>query len=142
MLKQPEPEPEPDKKEREDAGARPAIARKSKQIDDVEVIGILSIAASQNVAAAFVQHRRDLKRAMTANAASAMIKKLEGHPNPDAVLTDSIANGWQGIFPEKTKGQANGRTTDRDQRRQDGFDACNEIADAFGSGRIKHEDFR
>jgi hypothetical protein len=32
-----------------------------------------------------------------------MLKKLDGHHDPIAVLTDSIANGWQGIFPDKIK---------------------------------------
>ncbi|MEM8437716.1 helix-turn-helix domain-containing protein, partial [Morganella morganii] len=32
-------------------------------------------------------------------------KKLAGHPDPDSVLCDSIANGWQGIFPERTAGR-------------------------------------
>ena len=87
---------------------------------DADVIQILSNSVSPNVAASFVKHRRDLRKPMTDNAANAMLKKLEGHQDPDAVLTDSIANGWQGIFPEKTKGQNNGQansnySTQRDQ---------------------------
>ena len=69
---------------------------------DARAVEILGKVSSQETAASFVAHRRELKKPLTERAASAMVKKLDGHPNPDAVLTDSIANGWQGIFPEKT----------------------------------------
>ena len=73
------------------------------RIGNDELILILSNSVSEHVAAAFVQHRKDLQKPMTENMANAIVKKLEGHHAPDDVLIDSIANGWQGIFPEKTK---------------------------------------
>jgi len=92
MLKQPEPEPEPKKKEPK--GSRDAAA-----------IDVLSAIVSHQLATDFADHRRGLKRPLTERAAAAMVTKLHGHHNPSAVLNDSIANGWQGIFPEKTKPQ-------------------------------------
>ena len=44
-------------------------------------------------------HRK--KSGMTAKACELIAKKLAGHPDPDAVLNQSIENGWTGIFPEK-----------------------------------------
>lgn len=94
-----------------------AIQKKEKRvtaprISDDALIAILSNSVSPDVAASFVQHRKDLRKPMTENMADAIVKKLEGHHDPDAVLTDSIANGWQGIFPEKIKnGGRNGSTT-------------------------------
>lgn len=85
---------------------------KKRQVksEDENCVQILSIFVSNDTAKSFVQHRRDMKKPMTENAAHAMLTKLEGHPDPDSVLTDSIANGWQGIFPEKTKGTTNGKS--------------------------------
>tara|TARA_R110000850_G_scaffold20074_1_gene60017 strand:+ start:916 stop:1689 length:774 start_codon:yes stop_codon:yes gene_type:complete len=113
------PEPEPYKEKRDTSVSLKKRASLSVNVD-ADVIQILSISISSNVATSFVKHRRDLKKPMTENAANAMLKKLEGHQDPDAVLTDSIANGWQGIFPEKTKGRNNGQinsnySTQRDQ---------------------------
>ena len=83
---------------------------------DDDLIAILSNSVSADVAASFVQHRKDLKKPMTENMANAILKKLEGHHAPDEVLTDSIANGWQGIFPEKIKnGGHNGKSTNGTQ---------------------------
>ena len=100
-------------------------AKSVKDKRDV-IASILSMAVSYQTAMAFVQHRIELKKPMTENAANAMLKKLEGHPDPDAVLTDSIANGWQGIFPEKT----NARNT-YDQRKS---------TDSMGGGQSANGD--
>ena len=99
---QPEPEPEPERKKEKRVTA--------PRISDDDLILILRNSVSPDVAASFVQHRKDLKKPMTENMANAVVKKLEGHHAPDMVLTNSIANGWQGIFPEKiTNGGHNGQ---------------------------------
>lgn len=76
---------------------------------------ILSEVASADVASDFVAHRREMKKPITPRAASAMIKKLSGHPDPDAVLLESISNGWQGIFPDKVKPRAQKQSVDGKQ---------------------------
>lgn len=55
---------------------------------------------SAKVWADFVAHRKG-KSKLTAVACELIAAKLTGHPDPDAVLNQSIENGWTGIFPEK-----------------------------------------
>lgn len=90
---------------------------------DEACIQVLSKVCSSDVAADFVQHRRAMKSPMTVVSAQRIAKKLEGHLSPDAVLSQSIENGWKGVFPEKVQGnQANlfarssGPRVDEDQR--------------------------
>lgn len=66
---------------------------------------VLAEVASEGMAENFVAYRAEIKKPMTSRSAVAMANKLRGHPNPDAVLNESIANGWQGVFPEKVKSQ-------------------------------------
>lgn len=53
----------------------------------------------------WVTFRKEIKKPLTETSCRQIAKKLAGHPDPDAVLCDSIANGWQGIFPERTTGR-------------------------------------
>lgn len=69
---------------------------------------ILAEVASLAVAQEFVAHRREMRKLLTARAAKAMVGKLRGHPDPDGVLQNSIANGWQGVFPDKVKASTGG----------------------------------
>lgn len=48
------------------------------------------------------QHRREIHKPLTAKSCEQQAKALEGHPSPDQVLSNSISNGWTGIFPDKT----------------------------------------
>jgi hypothetical protein len=50
------------------------------------------------------QHRKEIRKPLTAKSCEQQAKALEGHATPDQVLATSIANGWTGIFPEKSKG--------------------------------------
>lgn len=50
------------------------------------------------------QHRREIRKPLTAKSCEQQAKALEGHAAPDQVLATSIANGWTGIFPEKATG--------------------------------------
>ena len=56
---------------------------------------------SAKVWADFVAHRKG-KSKLTAVACELIAAKLAVHPDPDAVLNQSIENGWTGIFPEKS----------------------------------------
>jgi len=77
----------------------------SKKDAEIEVLGevteILCQVVPLSVAEDFIGHRKDLKKPMTIRSANAMVKQLAGHHDPTAVFTASIANGWQGVFPEK-----------------------------------------
>lgn len=59
--------------------------------------------------AAFVRHRQDIKKPMTPLALEQMVsllsKELETDEQRIECLRLSIANGWQGVFPDKVKGQ-------------------------------------
>lgn len=52
---------------------------------------------------AFISHRKAKRAMLTDHAAVLIAKKLAGCSDPDAVVNDSIANGWTGVFPEKSK---------------------------------------
>jgi hypothetical protein len=47
------------------------------------------------------QHRKEIRKPLTAKSCEQQAKALEGHAAPDQVLATSISNGWTGIFPEK-----------------------------------------
>ena len=58
-----------------------------------------------DVAAEFEQHRREIRKKLTPTAFGRLIKKLDDwrdRTDPNDVIINSIANGWQGIFPEKS----------------------------------------
>jgi len=55
----------------------------------------------------FKSHRKAIKKPMTDKAEKLLINKLdklrqEGN-DPKTVIEESIANGWQGVFPLKDK---------------------------------------
>lgn len=70
---------------------------------------ILAGVASRDTAANFVAYRREIKKPLTKRSAVAMANKIRGHADPDAVLNESIANGWQGVFPDKVKSTQSAR---------------------------------
>lgn len=66
------------------------------------------------VFAEFAEHRIEIRRPLTERAATMirneLIRILEQHGhNPSAVLRQSIANGWTGVFPLKADNGSNGK---------------------------------
>lgn len=51
----------------------------------------------------FIQHRIEIKKPMTALAATKAIAMLAGKQNPVAIIERSIINGWQGLFDDQEK---------------------------------------
>ena len=47
------------------------------------------------------QHRREIGKRLTKTTCDRQAKTLAGHHAPDAVINQSISNGWTGLFPEK-----------------------------------------
>lgn len=47
------------------------------------------------------QHRREIGKRLTKTTCDRQTKTLAGHHAPDAVINQSISNGWTGLFPEK-----------------------------------------
>ena len=105
------PEPESDKpgtwrpETRNLRSAEPSITTKEPSKSNArearEALDALCAVMRRETAEAFIAHRKAKRSALTAKAAELIAKKLAGHPSPDAVIEDSIANGWTGVFPEK-----------------------------------------
>jgi len=87
---------------------------------------------SEQTWADWCQHRKEIRKPLTATTCAKQAKTLAGHHAPDAVINQSISNGWTGLFPEKVLPgtQANGSSrhhgfNDKDytsglKRREDG----------------------
>lgn len=56
---------------------------------------------SASVWADWCQHRREIGKRLTKTTCERQAKTLAGHHAPDAVINQSISNGWTGLFPEK-----------------------------------------
>ncbi len=64
-----------------------------------------------SVWADWCQHRREIGKRLTKTTCDRQAKTLAGHHAPDAVINQSISNGWTGLFPEKVlPGAQHGRT--------------------------------
>ena len=86
-----EPEPEPERE-----GIKPLTP-----------FQILTSILRHETADDFVAHRKSLRKPLTEIAAKRIVSKLEGHADPDAVVDESIASGWAGVFPKTQKGKSN-----------------------------------
>lgn len=82
---------------------RQTVIDPSGTVREPSAAEILETVVSPETAKDFIAHRKAMKKPVTAEAAKRLVRKVEGHPNPDAVFDESIANGWQGVFPERTK---------------------------------------
>lgn len=47
------------------------------------------------------QHRREIRKPLTAKTCEQQAKVLSAHASPDEVINLSISNGWTGLFPDK-----------------------------------------
>lgn len=56
---------------------------------------------SPQVWADWVAHRREIRKPLTETSCRLQAKKLAGHPDPDAVIMQSIACGWTGLFADR-----------------------------------------
>jgi hypothetical protein len=56
---------------------------------------------SEEMADAFIAHRKAKRAKLTEHAAQLIAAKLCTHPNPDAVVEQTIMNGWTGVFPDR-----------------------------------------
>ena len=65
----------------------------------------------------FVEHRREIKKPITARASTMLLKKLSEMSKDESeaikILEQSIMNGWQGIFPPKENYEGNRNNTKR-----------------------------
>ena len=78
---------------------------------------------------AFVQHRKDIKKPISAVGGKALLHKLSKHDAELAAdaLDESLANGWQGVFPEKVE------RSERPGQRRSGANERNSMLARIGS---------
>lgn len=55
------------------------------------------------------QHRKEIRKPLTATSCKQQAEDLANHPNPDAVIKLSIGKGWTGLFPESASPSATGQ---------------------------------
>ncbi|MCF5715521.1 Pyocin large subunit-like protein [Pseudomonas tremae] len=68
------------------------------------------------------QHRKEIRKPLTAKSCEQQAKALLGHGDPDKVLANSISNGWTGIFPEKVVSNVHPFTPRRQANGPDFYD--------------------
>lgn len=56
---------------------------------------------SATVWADWCQHRKEIRKSLTSTTCARQAKTLSGHHDADAVINQSISNGWTGLFPDK-----------------------------------------
>lgn len=107
------------------AGApEPSRTIKEPSEEEREALAVLFSVMSQQSAFAFVAHRKAKRAKLTVHAAELIAAKLRGHHDPDAVVNETIMNGWTGIFPEKrtkSNGAPNGQPTSKSEQRMAAF---------------------
>ena len=91
--------------------------KNQKKAPEVEIPHNLTNPKFLKIWEEFKDHRRQMKKPMTALAESKMLKELQKHGNNRAIqmLEQSIMNGWQGIFELKSGGY-NGTKKERHER--------------------------
>lgn len=72
---------------------------------------------SERAADDFIAHRKAKRSKLTLRAAELIVQKLATTANPDAVIENTISNGWTGVFPKGEK------TNDEPSKSQSHFDA-------------------
>ena len=83
----------------------PKGARQSKPKFDPTTLCPLNV--SPTTWADWCRHRTEIRKPLTATSCAQQAKTLAGHPAPDSVIEASIANGWQGLFPERLNHHGN-----------------------------------
>ena len=74
---------------------------------------------SEKAWADWCQHRKEIRKPLTAKSCEQQAQALLGHAAPDQVLATSISNGWTGIFPDKPSSNVH----QFPQSRHTGFDS-------------------
>ncbi|KAF1307004.1 helix-turn-helix domain-containing protein [Pseudomonas sp. SG-MS2] len=76
----------------------PAGAKKAPKFDPLTC---KPANVSDSIWADWCQHRKEIGKRLTKTTCDRQAKTLAGHHAPDAVINQSISNGWTGLFPEK-----------------------------------------
>ncbi|MBJ2241256.1 hypothetical protein [Pseudomonas sp. MF6768] len=86
----------------------PPLAGKPKKFDPLN-------AKPENVSAKvwadWCQHRKEIRKPLTATTCAKQAETLSGHSSPDDVINNSISNGWTGLFPAKLSPATSGKSS-------------------------------
>lgn len=78
-----------------------APSRKKSKAEKFDPLTAKPTNVSATAWADWCQHRKEIRKSLTATTCARQAKTLAGHHDPDAVINQSISNGWTGLFPEK-----------------------------------------
>ena len=84
--------------------SKPTVAKapsEGKKAQKFDPLAAKPANVSDKVWADWCQHRKEIRKPLTATTCDRQAKTLEGHHSPDVVINQSISNGWTGLFPEK-----------------------------------------
>ncbi|HDS1744227.1 helix-turn-helix domain-containing protein [Pseudomonas sp. M2] len=76
----------------------PAAAKKAPKFDPLTC---KPANVSDSIWADWCQHRKEIGKRLTKTSCERQAAQLAKHHAPDAVINQSISNGWTGLFPEK-----------------------------------------
>ncbi|PZW79241.1 helix-turn-helix protein [Pseudomonas sp. 2848] len=82
---------------RKRSAGKPA-AGKSEKFDPLTA---KPVNVSPEVWTDWCKHRQEIRKPLTATSCKQQGQALANHPAADAVIKQSISNGWTGLFPEK-----------------------------------------
>jgi len=108
------------------------VANAPAKVGKFDPLTARPINVSEKAWADWCQHRKEIRKPLTAKSCEQQAKLLARHATPDDVLSNSIANGWTGIFPDKTASNVHPFPT---QSRHTGFDDRD-----YSAGLTKRED--
>ena len=83
------------------SSAKPS--KTSKETSNSYARDILCAVIKEETADDFIAHRRAMQKPVTPQAAKQLILKTQNLEDPDRAFNESIANGWQGVFPANSK---------------------------------------
>lgn len=66
---------------------------------------------SEETWADWCQHRKEIRKPLTATSCKQQAQDLANHPAPDAVIKQSIGKGWTGLFPDSPLTQVVNKST-------------------------------
>ncbi|NAP01969.1 helix-turn-helix domain-containing protein [Pseudomonas syringae] len=78
-----------------------APSRKKAKAEKFDPLTAKPANVSATAWADWCQHRKEIRKTLTATTCARQAKTLAGHHDADAVINQSISNGWTGLFPEK-----------------------------------------
>ena len=86
----------------------PNIPYLTDQVERVDFpASLLAFSGFVQMFSAWMDYRTEMRKPLKKTGLVTQIKFLAEQPNPIAVIEQSIRNGWQGLFPEKTTNPQN-----------------------------------